>query len=90
MIEEDKSDLSGKIIYESYKPRTLEEVKEYTNYVMSCRTAVPNEVDEITSYYPKTLSGLKEFSTVTHDGLSTNLSSYLLRLSKRSHSNLCY
>lgn len=78
--------LAGKIIYESFKPQTLEEAKEYVEHIMSARRVVPNEVDEIVPHYPE----VAPVSELPSESLSEKLRNYFLKLSKRSESNFCY
>jgi len=71
------------VIYESFKPKTLEEAKEYAKYIMTNQGVVPNEVDEIASYFPLP-SQIKESPA---EVLSDRLMSYI---NKQAKSNLYY
>ena len=38
-----------KVVYECFKPQTLEETKEYVNFMLSSRSIIANKVEELDS-----------------------------------------
>ncbi len=74
---------SDRLVYSAYRPRTLEEAREYTRFVMTHRSIPPNEPTEADAGSDLNLEELPF-------GLSPQLRSYLQELAqwrkgRRSH-----
>jgi len=72
-----------RLIYECYKPRDLEEVKEYIRFVVDYRSIVPNEV----TFYTSKHSPTETIPDISFDnpplGLSQKLTAYLKATGKQ-------
>lgn len=73
---------TGRLVYESYSPRTLEEAKEYIRFVMTQRSILPNEVDADQTD-PKDCGATDFDFSAEPFGLSFRLTNYLKSVAER-------
>jgi hypothetical protein len=61
--------LDEEVIYQAYKPDTLEDVKNYTKYILNHQPVTPNEVDEIVPYFPLPSQTKEPLAKLLSEGL---------------------